>query len=107
MSRPAPSYISSSGALTARPLHVRIKDFGAGYLTLLYLFFETLFLVSMGRPVSYYAELFVPASHQVARRTTLRTVGVADRADRSRHQYAPSRSCPRPVAYPTSRPNAL
>ncbi len=90
MSRPAPSYISSSGALTARPLHIRIKDFGAGYLTLLYLFFETLFLVSAGRPITPRGMSLVPATHEAERRKTLRTVGVADRADRSRHRYTES-----------------
>jgi hypothetical protein len=99
MSRPAPSYISSSGALIARPLHVRIKDFGAGYLTLLYLFFETLFLVSAGRPIIPRG-MFLALAGDEAKRRKMRTVGAVDHAHGSRHRYIPSRSYLRPVAYP-------
>ena len=42
-----PTYISSSGTLTARPLVVRVKDGVTGWWTLFYLFWETLLLVSL------------------------------------------------------------
>lgn len=42
----APTYVSPSGTLTARPLTVRLKDHASSWYMLFYLFWQTLLMVS-------------------------------------------------------------
>jgi hypothetical protein len=45
MSTARPAYISSSVTLAARPLTVRVRDWTSSWMTLIYLFWQTLLLV--------------------------------------------------------------
>ena len=46
MSTAKPTYVSSSGTLASQPITSRIRNWTGDYVTLVYLFFETLITVS-------------------------------------------------------------